>query len=193
MSLRAVVQLRRFTGEEYDRLVQRGFFQPEERVELVDGEIVTMMSQGSDHAVGTSLVEAALRAAFGKGNYVRTQMPLALDAMSRPEPDVAVVRGSPRDYRDAHPVTALLVVEVADATLDYDREWKGSLYARAGIADFWIVNLVARVVEIHREPVAVPAARFGWEYRRVERLAPPASATPLAAPGASVSLADLLP
>jgi Uma2 family endonuclease len=124
---------------------------------------------------------------------VRIQEPLALDQESEPEPDVAVVPGSHRDWRHAHPARATLVVEVADTSLAFDREHKGSLYARAGLADYWIVNLVDRVLEVRREPVADPAAPFGWRYAAVERLGPEALVAPLARPDARVAVADLLP
>ncbi|MBI4572140.1 MAG: Uma2 family endonuclease [candidate division NC10 bacterium] len=105
------------------------------------------------------LTQDALRKAFGEGTHVRIQLPLALDPSSEPEPDVTVVRGSPRDYRDAHPSAALLVVEVADTTLSHDRDQKGSLYARAGVADYWIVNLVDQVLEVYRDPGPSPQSR----------------------------------
>lgn len=105
------------------------------------------------------MTQDALRKAFGEGTHVRIQLPLALDPSSEPEPDVTVVRGSPRDYRDAHPSAALLVVEVADTTLSHDRDQKGSLYARAGVADYWIVNLVDQVLEVYRDPGPSPQSR----------------------------------
>ena len=108
-------------------MVEAGVLAPGERAELIDGEVLAMTPQGSLHATAVVLVEEALRAAFAAGYVIRVQMPLALDPSSEPEPDVAVVRGSPRDYRDAHPTSALLVVEVANATLGYDRDQKGSL------------------------------------------------------------------
>ncbi|MGH7164603.1 MAG: Uma2 family endonuclease, partial [Nitrospiraceae bacterium] len=144
------VALRRWTRQEYDRLVVEGFFHPEERLELMEGEIVRMTPQGSLHATAIRLVEEALRAAFGTGFDVRVQMPLALTDDSEPEPDVAVVTGNPRDYRDTHPSAAVLIVEVADATVPYDRERKRALYARVGIADYWIVNLLDRRLEVFR-------------------------------------------
>jgi Uma2 family endonuclease len=182
-----------WTGAEYDRLVAEGLFRPEERVELLGGEILTMAAQGTKHTAATSLTGDALREAFGAGHQVRIQMPLALDPDSRPEPDVAVVRGSARDYTDAHPETALLVVEVADSTLAFDRVWKGSCYARAKIADYWIVNLVERRLEVYREPVRAPRAKYGWKYRKVTRLGPKNVVTPLARPGVTIEVAALLP
>jgi Uma2 family endonuclease len=123
---------------------------------------------------------------------VRGQGPLALDEESEPEPDLAVVPGSFRDYRSAHPSRPALVVEVAESSLLLDREHKGSLYARAGLADYWIVNLSERRLEIYREPAPDAGAAFGWRYRSV--IVPEADAwvSPLARPSARVRVADLL-
>jgi len=124
---------------------------------------------------------------------LRSQGPLGLDDESEPEPDVAVVPGSPEDYRDAHPSRPVLTVEVAESSLVPDRERKGSLYARAGLPDYWLLNLVDSVLEVYRDPVADPAALFGWRYGRCEILDASAAVNPLAAPGAIVRVADLLP
>jgi Uma2 family endonuclease len=124
---------------------------------------------------------------------VRLQAPLALDDDSEPEPDVAVVAGEYRDYVSGHPSTAPLVVEVADSSLGLDRRLKGGLYARAGLPEYWIANLVEGVLEVHREPRLEPGAAYGWVYRFVEILRPPASVTPLGAPGSFIPVADLLP
>ena len=120
-------------------------------------------------------------------------MPVALDDESEPEPDVAVVPGDPRDYRDAHPTRPVLVAEVALSRLGLDRDRKGSLYARAGIADYWIVNLPDRRLEGYRGPVPDGAAPFDWHYGSAIALGPEERVAPLAAPGANVSVADLLP
>ncbi len=187
------VQVRRWTREEYDRMVEAGVFAPGERVELIDGEVLAVTPEGSEHTTAVLLIEEALRAAFAGGYTVRVQMPLALDPSSEPEPDVAVVHGSPRDYRDAHPASALLVVEVADTTLAYDRQQKGSLYARAGVADYWVVNLLDRRVEVCRDPAPQPQARYGWAYRNVQYHAAGDRLTLLGAPRAIVPVADILP
>jgi Uma2 family endonuclease len=113
-------------------------------------------------------------------------MPLALDDFSEPEPDIAVVTGSTRDYRDAHPTGAMLLVEVSDATLRFDRRRKLALYARCGIPEVWIVNLLDTVVEVYREPV-------GIAYLTRQRLASGDTVSPSARPGARVAVADLLP
>jgi Uma2 family endonuclease len=139
------------------------------------------------------LTADALRAAFGGGWLVRQQGPIALDEHSEPEPDVAVVPGGPRDYLADHPARPALVVEVADSSLLLDRHHKGSAYARAGLPEYWIVNLVDRQVEVSRRPGTDPAADFGWRYLEVRTLAAGASVTPLALPEAPIAVADLLP
>jgi Uma2 family endonuclease len=189
----STVLVRRWTRQEYERMAEAGVLRPGERVELIDGEVLAMTPQGSVHATALLLAEEALRSAFGETTHVRVQMPLVLDSSSEPEPDVTVVRGSLRDYRDAHPTSALLVVEVADTTLPYDREQKGSLYARAGVPEYWIVNLLDRRVEVYRDPTSMPQARYGWSYRSVLHFASGDHISPLSAPQARVAVADLLP
>ena len=109
----------------------------------------------------------------------RAQMPIGLADDSAPEPDIAVAPGARTDYRDAHPAHPVLVVEVAESSLDFDRRDKGSLYARGGIRDYWIVNLVDRVVEVYRDPRPDAAAAYGWSYGAVEHLRPPATIVPI--------------
>jgi len=186
-------RLRRWTRAEYERLIEIGVFRPGEPVELLGGELMVSEPQGSAHYTAIGLVEDALRAALGSGWLVRSQGPIALDDDSEPEPDVAVTRGTRRDYSREHPSRPALVVEVAESSLALDREHKGSLYAQAGIADYWILNLVARVLEVYRTPIADAAARFGWRYASTEVLAPGSSAAPLAAPAARIPVSDLLP
>lgn len=185
--------LRRWKRVEYERLVEMGVFDSDERLELLDGLLVVREPQGVPHAAATRLVVAALRRTFGEGWLVDSQMPLALDDDSEPEPDICVVPGGPRDYLDAHPTHPVLIVEVAESSLRKDRAHKASLYARAGIADFWIVNLVDRVLEIHRDPQPSSAALYGWSYRTVAILRAPETISPLAAPAASIAVSDLLP
>ncbi len=190
---RPPLRTRRWSRHGYDRLIEVGIFRPDERLELIDGELLAREPQRSPHATAISLVAGALRAAFGWGWHVRAQLPVALDDTSEPEPDVAVVRGSPRDYRDAHPSRPVLIVEVADTTLAFDRGRNASLHARAGIGDYWIVNLIGRVLEVRREPVAAPSAPLGWKYRSLRMLGPAASVSPLAAPPTRIPVTALLP
>ena len=135
---------RRWRRVEYERLIEAGFFPPGDPVELVGGQLLVAEPQGSGHFAAIRAVEEALRAVFGAGWEVRGQGPLALDEESEPEPDVAVVPGSFRDYAVEHPARPVLVVEVSESSLAVDRDHKGSLYARAGLADYWVVNLVDR-------------------------------------------------
>ena len=187
------VRTRRWTRKEYDRLIEIGVFRPDESLELLGGELVVSEPQSSPHYTAIGLVEEALRAALGPGWLVRPHGPLALDEESAPEPDVSLVPGTWRDYTAEHPARPVLVVEVALSRLTFDREHKGSLYARAGLADYWILNLVDRILEIYREPVVDSAAPFGWRYASVERLGSEATAAPLAVPAARVRVSDLLP
>ena len=184
---------RRWTRLEYERLIGLGVFQPGERLELLDGLLVVREPQGARHATAIRRVLAALRRALGDAWQIDSQLPLALDADSEPEPDVAVVPGDPGTYREAHPSHAVLIVEIAESSYRIDREHKASLYARAGIADYWIIDLVHDTLEVHREPEASPAAPYGWRHRSVETLRPPATITPLAGPTSSIPVADLLP
>ena len=184
---------KRWARLEYERLVDRAVFQPGDRVELVGGQLVVREPQGSPHAVAAGLAEDALRAAFGSGWVVRVQMPVALDDESEPEPDVAVCAGSPRDYLAGHPSQPVLLVEVADASLAFDREHKGSLYARAQVPDYWIVNLADRVLEVHRDPAPSAGAPYGWRFSTRRSLGAADSVSLLAAPRASILVADLLP
>lgn len=127
------------------------------------------------------------------GWIVRVQSPVSLDDESEPEPDLVVAPGGPGDYRESHPALPALVIEVAESSLDFDRLLKGSLYARAAVPDYWIVNLIGRVVEVYRNPAPQVSVVFGWGYRSVTRLAAPATLAPLAWSGARIAVGDLLP
>ncbi len=168
-------------------------FQPGEPVELLGGELIVNEPQGSAHHTAVGLVEDALRAVMGPGWLVRSQGPVALDDASEPEPDVAVVPGSRRDYTREHPSRPVLVVEVAETSLRFDRTHKGSLYARAHLDDYWILNLVDRVLEIYREPVPDESSPFAWRYASTDVLGPESSVAPLAVPSARIVVADVLP
>src|SRR5688572_16552517 len=136
------VRTRRWTRAEYDRLVDFGVLHEDESVELLGGQMVVAEPKGSRHAAAVGLTADALRAAFGTGWVIRVQAPVALDDESEPEPDVVVVAGHHRAYLDGHPARPALVVEVAESSLAFDRHYKAGLYARAGIADYWIVNVI---------------------------------------------------
>ncbi len=187
------VQTRRWSRIEYGRLIEIGILRAGDKVELLDGQICVSEPQNSPHATAICLAEEALRQAFAGSWSIRVQMPIALDQESEPEPDLTVVPGGPRDYLADHPARPVLVVEVSDSSLALDRGHKGSLYARARLRDYWIVNLVDRVVEVHREPGPDATAFHGWAYRSIQRLHAEQSVTPLAAPTARIAVAELLP
>jgi Uma2 family endonuclease len=187
------VRTKHWTRLEYERLIDLGAFRPGERLELVGGALLVREPQGGPHATAVGLVEDALRQVFGAGWTVRTHSPIALDEDSEPEPDVAVVPGSRRDHSRSHPSHPVLIVEVAESSLAFDRGEKGSLYARAGIADYWILNLPDHVLEVYRDPVAAPHAQYGHRYGATLILRARDTASPLAAPTGAIRVADLLP
>ena len=173
-------------ADRYERAVELGIFTPEDPIELIDGELVPRASpQSSQHATAGQLTADALRGVFNEAFFPRQRMPLRLGAASVPEPDLAVVRGGPRDYVHSHPRTAELVIEVADSSLVIDRGRKLRLYAREGIPEYWIVNLVDDCVEVRRRPAGEDYAET-----RVCRRGDTIPTGPHAAP---VAVNDLLP
>jgi Uma2 family endonuclease len=185
MATRAL-DVRHWTREEYERLAGTGHFASGQRVELVEGVIYEMSPQKGRHAAGIRGVEEALRAAFRQGYDVRVQLPIALGPDSEPEPDVAVVPGSWRDYPDAHPTMAVLVVEVSESSSFHDRERKRALYARSGIPEYWILDVTEDRLEVYRNP-----GEGGYETRLLLKSGD--SVAPLASPGVPIAIADILP
>lgn len=185
-----VIQTRRWTRKEYDRLAEAGILDPSERVQLIEGDIVTMTPQNSLHAASIGKTQRVLERLYGSNVWVRVQMPLIIDPDSEPEPDLAVVPGAPTDYVHEHPHTALLVVEVSDTTLTLDRDRKRTIYARAGIPEYWIVNLSDHCLEVYRDPVASPGQP--GSYRSSQTLSPSEHLSPLGI-SASIAVVDMLP
>ncbi len=185
--------LHRWTRREYERLIDHGFLDEDDPIELVDGLLLVKEPQASAHRTAVLLAAKALERAFGDGWFVQTQSPIILGDRSEPEPDACVVRGSPRDYVAAHPRLPALVVEVAQSGLGIARGRKAAAYARAGIADYWILNLVDRVLEVHREPAKPGPALRHWGYVSIETLDAATTIAPLAAPSAGIHVVDLLP
>ncbi len=185
-------QPRKWTRDEYYQAAAMGWFRGK-RVVLLAGEAIEMPAQGNWHCISLEKSERILRRIFPEEQYwVRGQNPLDLpDGSSDPEPDLAVVAGSPDDFKQ-HPSTALLIVEVSDSSLRLDRR-KASAYAAAGVADYWIVNLSDHVVEVYRDPIVDATAEFGMRYGSVSTLKPGATIIPIAAPQVAVNVADLLP
>lgn len=180
--------IRRWTHAEYYRLGEMGFFD-EERVELLDGRIWRLPPQKTPHFTAVRRTTETLEEVFGSNHEIRPQGPLTLPDGSEPEPDVLVVPGTTNDYAEHHPIVSdcLLLVEISDSTLAKDRGTKLIDYARAGIEDYWIVNLVHRQLEVYRQPTLEGIYMDFCSYQTGE------SVEPLNAPGKPVAVADLLP
>jgi Uma2 family endonuclease len=184
--------LRRWRRVEYERLIDLGAFEGDP-VELVDGQLVVAEPKGAYHTSARGMADDALRAALPSGWIVRTQAPISLDDESEPEPDLVVVPGGHSTYRHTHPTHPALTIEIADSSLAFDRQHKGSLYARAGLSDYWIVNLVDRVLEVCRDPSTDVSAPYGWRYRSITTLGPGDVVVPLVFPTSRIAVTDLLP
>jgi Uma2 family endonuclease len=143
---------RQITLHEYHRMIEAGILGEDEHVQLIAGTMVAMTPQGRPHARIIQRLNRLLVRVVGDDLEVLTQLPLTLLDDSEPEPDLAVVRAEEAQSREHHPRTALLVIEVAGESLRLDRKSKAALYARAGIAEYWIVNLAESTVEVHCEP-----------------------------------------
>jgi len=143
-----------FTVDDYYRMYEAGIFSEDDRVELIDGEIVEMSPIGKSHAACVDRLTKLLVRHLGDDAIVRVQGPIRLGIRSEPQPDLALL--TPRDdyYASGHPGPSdvLLVVEVADTTLSYDRDLKSPRYARAGIPEFWLVDLQGEAIEVYSEP-----------------------------------------
>jgi Uma2 family endonuclease len=183
----------RWSREDYYRLCEAEWFAGR-RVELIDGAIIEIPAQSNHHFIGIQLVCDALQSAFGPDYWVRRGT-LDLLSDSSPDPDIAVVPGSFSSYRKVkeNPTTALLIVEVSELTLAQDRGVKCHLYAASGIADYWVLNIPDRQLEVYRDPVPDASEAFGWRYDQVTVLHAGDTVSPLALPAAQIPVADLMP
>jgi Uma2 family endonuclease len=171
---------------EYDRLVETGAFAPDYRLELLDGEIVEMPPQGPVRVTAVHLIADCLRPVLPAGCILRIQAPLALDDLSEPEPDICVVKGRVRDFADRHPTDALLIIEVSDTSLDYDRTAKASAYARNGIPEYWIIDLKRRAILVFADPSAEG-------YGQVRHVTGNGRVSSASVPGIDLDARELLP
>ncbi|MEG4985220.1 Uma2 family endonuclease [Microcoleus sp. BR0-C5] len=163
------VTVKRFSIAEYHRLGELGFFAPDDRVELIRGEIIIMAAKGTFHSVCNSLLLKKMYPLLEERAIVRGQEPIILSADSEPEPDVVIARNRSDNYLSSHPEPPdiLLVIEVSDSTLKYDRRTKLSLYAESGISDYWIFNLVDNQLEMHSEPYQKQNGSYSYQLQRV--------------------------
>jgi Uma2 family endonuclease len=182
-----------WSTEQYYRLADLGILGPEERTELIHGEILTLSPQRTYHATVVSLAAKALGPAFGDNTYVRQQQPLSALPDSEPEPDIAVVGGSPEDYLEQHPREALLVLEVSDTTLRFDTGAKAELYAAMGVRDYWVADLRHRRLLVYRDPAPSSTIASGFTYLDRRSYGIDEMISPLAARDHSIRVLSLLP
>jgi Uma2 family endonuclease len=163
------VTAKKFTIEEYHHLGELGFFDDNDRVELIRGEIVEMPTKKPPHSVCNTLLVQELIILIGKRATVRGQEPIILPSDSEPQPDVAIVKNKPDNYLSSHPQTEdiLLVIEVADSTLRYDQETKLSLYAEDKITHYWLFNLVDKQLEMYSEPYQKLNGQTGYRFKQI--------------------------
>jgi hypothetical protein len=145
----------RLSVSQYHTMIQVGIIEEDAHIELLEGCLIAKMSKNPPHRISTKLIRQALENLISDGWYVDSQEPITL-ADSMPEPDVVIIRGKTTDYRDRHPTASdvVLVIEVSDATLERDRTIKQRIYARAGIAIYWILNLRDRQLEVYKQPIS---------------------------------------
>ena len=184
--------MRRWTKAEYYKLAELGVI-PERGVELMNGEIIDMPPIGQGHATSVVKLNRLLLNAF-PNDLVRPALPYDAADDSEPEPDFAVVPGhDPRTYSTAHPRSSLLIIEVADSSLAYDRGRKASRYAASGIADYWVLNLPAPQLEVFRDPQPSTQHEFGFGYASHTIVGANGTISPLAAPAVVLAVKDMLP
>ena len=181
-------ETRKFTVEEYFRMVESGILQEDERVELIEGEILLMPPMGHPHASGIMRHNRVFSRLAGERFAVLVQAPLPLGERSAPEPDLALLKFREDDYAGgyASPEDTLLVIEVADSSLNYDREVKAHVYGRAGIPETWVLNLQGDCLEQFTEPGTEGYAQH-TVLRRGDKV------TPVSLPDVELAVEDLLP
>ena len=162
-------QPKRFTVHEYHQLVELGFLSEDDHIELIRGGLIQMAAKGAAHETCITRLLKALSQLVGDRATLRCQSPIALSFDGEPEPDFSIVRNRDDDYATEHPPPedTLLVIEIADSSLDYDRNVKLPLYAEAQISDYWLFNLPDRYLEAYSEPSQITAGRVGYLNRRI--------------------------
>jgi Uma2 family endonuclease len=180
------VTRRHFTADEYEQMGQAGILQREDRVELIDGEVVTKMTVATRHAAVVARLNHRFVLSTGGHAIVRVQLPVRLDRFNEPEPDLALLRPQRDFYETAHPGPSdiLLVVEVAESSIRYDRTVKARLYARMRVAEYWLVDLNVDVVTRYTEPGE-------GRYLRADPVVPGPSFAPLLLPACVISTAAI--
>ncbi len=169
MTAMTITTAKRFTLDEYHRLADLGFFTEDDRIELIRGEIIQMVAKGTPHTTCCSnLLEELATLVVGRAK-IRCQDPIVILSNSEPEPDFVIVKKRADNYLSGHPTASdiLLIIEIADSTLKYDREIKLPLYAEAGISDYWLFNLVANHLEAYSKPYQELQGSFGYSVKQI--------------------------
>lgn len=181
----AAMPYHRWSVEEYHKMALSGLLDETDRVELIEGELIDMAPIGSKHAFRVDSIARALQRVAGTSFLVRVQNPVLLGERSEPQPDLAVVKD--KNYSEAHPCAedVLLIVEVSDTTLAYDREVKLSLYARHGVPEVWLLDVNAGEMTVYREPAE-------GQYRLIRKPTAAEAVSPVLVPGVTISLAQVL-
>ncbi|WP_414541186.1 Uma2 family endonuclease [Nostoc sp. CCY0012] len=165
----SIAQAKRFTLDEYHRLTELGFFHEDDHIELINGEIIQMVSKGTAHETCLRNLLRELPKLVGDRATLQSQAPISVPPNSEPEPDFAIVKNRDDNYLSSHPVPVdiLLVMEVADSSLAYDQDVKIPLYAQAGIHDYWIFNLFDHHLECYSEPYLDTQGKYGYLNKRI--------------------------
>jgi Uma2 family endonuclease len=160
---------KRFTIDEYHRLIQLGFLTEGDRIQLIRGELIQMAAKGTPHSVCSSILCRQLDRLLGDRAVIRCQDPITLINQSEPEPDVVIARGQDEDYLAHHPYPEdiWLVIEISDSSLTYDQTAKLSLYAEAGIVHYWIANLEACQMECYSQPYQTVQGEFSYLSKQI--------------------------
>ena len=177
----------RFTVDDFMLMGKVGIFKDEDRVELIDGEVIRMNRIGPGHSGRVMRLNAKFSRALGDRVIVNVQNPFQFRPRGQPQPDVMLLRPREDFYTTSHPTASdtLLLIEVSDSSLAYDRETKAAVYAQAGIQDYWIVDLVNMQLLVHRQPV-------DGVFRSVQALGEEDSVQPLAFPDVAIAVSEIL-
>ncbi len=181
------VEFRLISVQDYHRMAEAEIFRPDERVELIAGQVIPMAAKGTAHSAAITRVNRLLESRLGDRVLLRLQDPIELDNYSEPEPDIALVKPDPLDYENHHPIVSevFLVIEVADSSLRFDCEVKAIAYAKSGISDYWVLDVTARKLHVFRLP---NSAGYQSETILLEEV----TISPLAFPDCEIRIAEML-
>ncbi len=181
------IAIRLLSVQDYHQMMEAGILRPDERVELVEGQIIQMAAKGTAHSAAVSRIEKLLRSRLGDLVLLRFQDPVRLNDYSEPEPDVAVVQPNPSFYEEHHPTPSEVfwLIEVSDTTLRFDRETKAPAYARSGILEYWVLDVPGRKLHVYRMPSAE-----GYQSETI--LSEELTIAPLAFPECAIAIKEML-